>query len=189
MATHTLSFICEWIKSPRKVGSVVPSGPFLARKMAQEVQPQIPGVIIELGGGTGSLTQALLKRVSAERLIVIESNKGLARLLQLKFPNVCVLHNDAKNLSLILAKEKINEINCIISGLPLLSIKATTRHKILYASFSLLAPGRKFIQFTYGPQSPIPKNIIAKHNLSASVKTKAWLNIPPAKIWTYTKRD
>jgi len=186
---NTISFFSQWMKSPRSVGSVVPSSPFLAKKMAKQINIDTPGMIIELGGGTGSLTRVLLHYIPPERLIVIESNQHLVNILRDSFPDVRILHTNAMQLGRALKDNGITDVNAIVSGLPLLSIKTSTRHKILAASFSQLRPGRQFLQFTYGPKSPVSKAIITKYDLDAKVVASSWLNIPPARIWAYRKKN
>ena len=55
-------FIRAWFDNPLTTGAVSPSGRFLARMMARYVDPERPGPIIELGPGTGPVTEALLAR-------------------------------------------------------------------------------------------------------------------------------
>ena len=51
-------FIGSWIKKPLAVGAVTPSSIPLARAMAQYVDPDATGPVIELGPGTGPITEA-----------------------------------------------------------------------------------------------------------------------------------
>jgi phosphatidylethanolamine/phosphatidyl-N-methylethanolamine N-methyltransferase len=51
-------------------------------------------------------------------------------------------------------------------------------------AFALMGPDGVFVQFTYGVASPIPRRI-AGLTLSAEVGPPVWLNLPPARVWTY----
>jgi hypothetical protein len=53
-------FFVRWLKAPHRIGAVTPSSRQLGRAMARQVLSAGPGPIIELGGGTGSVTRALL---------------------------------------------------------------------------------------------------------------------------------
>src|SRR5512145_1917528 len=72
-----LVFLKAWLKSPLRVGAIAPSGDRLARAMAQVVPRRSALPVVELGGGTGSITAALLRRIPAERLIVVERDPEL----------------------------------------------------------------------------------------------------------------
>lgn len=61
-------FFRSWLDNPMIAGAVSPSGRFLARMMARYVDPLETGPIIELGPGTGAITEALLRRgIAPER--------------------------------------------------------------------------------------------------------------------------
>jgi phosphatidylethanolamine/phosphatidyl-N-methylethanolamine N-methyltransferase len=65
-------FLRSWIEKPLHMGAVMPSSKVLARTMAQFVDPQADGPIIELGPGTGAITNALIERgVDPARLVLV----------------------------------------------------------------------------------------------------------------------
>ena len=64
-------FFRLWLQKPREVGAILPSSPALAQAMADRVDPAAPGAVVEFGGGTGSITKALLRKNAAD-LFVIE---------------------------------------------------------------------------------------------------------------------
>ncbi len=71
-------FLAAWVRSPLKIGALLPRSRGLANAMAAEVDVKKPGVIIELGGGTGAVTHALLASgIPPERLVVIERDRKL----------------------------------------------------------------------------------------------------------------
>ena len=55
-------FIRSWLEKPLATGAVMPSGKALARTIARYVDPLVPGPVIELGPGTGAVTQALVEQ-------------------------------------------------------------------------------------------------------------------------------
>src|SRR5688572_18005349 len=68
-------FIRSWIEKPLSMGAVTPSGKVLARTMANYVDPEIPGPVIELGPGTGAVTEALVEQgIDPARLVLVEFN-------------------------------------------------------------------------------------------------------------------
>ncbi|HEV2651320.1 MAG TPA: hypothetical protein VGU69_08680, partial [Rhizomicrobium sp.] len=59
---ENLQFLRRLVANPSGVSSVFPSIPALARAIAAQVDPSIPGTVLELGPGTGAVTRALLAR-------------------------------------------------------------------------------------------------------------------------------
>ena len=92
-------FIRSWLDKPLATGAVTPSGRFLARAMARYVDLDIPGPVIELGPGTGPVTEALVEHgVDPARLVLVEFNPVFCRLLRSRYPQATVVQGDAYNL-------------------------------------------------------------------------------------------
>jgi phosphatidylethanolamine/phosphatidyl-N-methylethanolamine N-methyltransferase len=173
-----------WLKNPRKIGAVAVSSAELAAAMARQV-PRGPGWVVELGGGTGSVTKALLKAgIPAEKLIVVERDPTLHKLLHERYPGVKILLGDAGRLQPLLKREGIDHVKAIVSSLPLISMKRATQDRITSQAFSVLAPGAPLIQFTYSLFSPIPRR---RHGVHGEVGDRVLQNLPPASVWIYRK--
>ncbi|MGH6948815.1 MAG: class I SAM-dependent methyltransferase, partial [Kiloniellales bacterium] len=105
-ALERFRFFLLWLQRPGRLGAAVPSGRSLAQAMAAEVDPGRAGLVVELGGGTGSVTAALLAAgVPANDLIVVEREAALAASLRRRFPNVAVIRGDARRLRALLARK------------------------------------------------------------------------------------
>src|SRR5262245_7740250 len=66
-------FFRTWMEKPLSMGAVTPSGKALARTMAEYIDPDSDGPIIELGPGTGPVTEALVARgIDPERMVLVE---------------------------------------------------------------------------------------------------------------------
>ena len=184
--SDSITFFGTWLKAPRSTGAVIPSSRKLARAMAAEVDPAVPGVIVELGGGTGQFTRALLDRgISPDRLIVLERDAALARLLRHRFPGITVLCADAGELARHLRSLGNGTVAAIVSGLPFLSLPPASRKAILAQCAAVLPPGKPFIQFTYGPGKPF-----RPEPWGFTARPARWIlrNVPPATVWRYEKR-
>lgn len=178
-------FIKTMFESPGTTGAVSPSGRFLARAMARAVDPTVPGLVVELGPGTGPVTKALLERgVPAEDLVLVEYEAGFCRLLAQRFPDVRVRQGDAYRLMQTLADLRGHPIRAVVSSLPLLNQPPARRQELLQQAFALMGQGGVFVQFTYGVASPAPRRI-GGLALSAEASAPIWLNLPPARVWTY----
>jgi phospholipid N-methyltransferase len=184
------TFFRQWLKNPLGIAALSPSSRRLAREMIRQL-PHEASRIIELGGGTGVFTQALLDHgVRPDDLLVVELNEELHRLLQQRFPGVHVVRGDARELQPIIENEQFGEpgsVDAVLSGLGLLSMSRSTQRTILAAAFSVLAPDGRFIQFTYGPASPVSRELLAELGLSVERGGIAWRNVPPASVYVFTR--
>jgi phosphatidylethanolamine/phosphatidyl-N-methylethanolamine N-methyltransferase len=182
-------FFKSWLDNPMIAGAVSPSGRALARMMARYVDPLEPGPIIELGPGTGAITEALLQRgIAPDRLYMIEFDPGFCRLLARRFPGVHVIRGDAYRLSETLEAYLSQPAAAIVSSLPLLMKPERRRLALLADAFTRLAPNGRFIQFTYGPVSPIPRGRAGGPAFQVESSPPVWWNLPPARVWIYRRR-
>ena len=176
-------FFRNWIEKPLRMGAVTPSSRALARTMAAYVDPQVPGPIIELGPGTGPVTEALVEQgVDPARLVLVEFDPMFCRLLAERYPTATVIQGDAYGLRMLLDKLMREPAAAGVSGLPLFTKPLKMRLRLLFEAFSLMAPGAPFVQFTYAAYSPIPR---ALDRVKAQASERIWNNIPPARVWVY----
>jgi len=184
-----LGFFALWLRRPRTIGAIAPSSRRLARATAAEIDFSTPGVVVELGGGTGSITQALLARAPhPDDIVVVEREASLCRQLAARFPGVRVLHGDARSLKSLLEDEGIGPVKAIVSGLPLRSLTARCRDAIIAEAFAVLAPGGVFVQFTYGLAGPVPLVTAGADTLIGQRARWIFRNLPPAALWRYRRR-
>ena len=179
-------FIRSWLEKPLAIGAVTPSGRVLAKAMARYVDPDIPGPVIELGPGTGPVTEALIEQgVAEERLVLVEFNPTFCQLLHARFPTASVLQGDAYGMLRRLGHGIAGPAAAIVSGLPLFTKPLKTRARLLRDAYGMLRPGAPFVQFTYAVVPPIPKMLAGGGRVEAS--DRIWLNLPPARVWVYRK--
>lgn len=188
-ALRSRRFIGAWIRSPFAVGAVMPSSRALARAMVAQLHPEHPGVIIELGAGTGVMTQALLQTgVSPDRLLIVERDAKLANFLSAQFPHLNIVCADAVRLDEVVASLNICEAGAIISSLPLLSMPRHARHAAERHMAALIGATGRIVQFTYGPKSPISRHTLHKYHLYAKRVATIMANVPPAHVWVYERK-
>ncbi|MDE6424718.1 MAG: hypothetical protein K2K89_01065 [Ruminococcus sp.] len=81
-----MNFLLEYLRHPRKIGAVAPSGNNLARKMMKPIDFKSAQVIVEYGSGTGSFTRELVIRRKPDTvLILIEQNERFCHELEKNF--------------------------------------------------------------------------------------------------------
>lgn len=178
-----MQFIRSWMEKPLRTGAVMPSSKALARTMAGYVDPQSTGPVIELGPGTGPVTEALVQHgVDPKRLILVEFNPDFCRLLRTRYPEATVVQGDAYRLRRLLETTVREPAAAMVSGLPLMTKPLRTRLRLIADAMTLLKPSAPFIQFTYAMLPPIPK---AFSGITAEPSNLIWLNLPPARVWVY----
>lgn len=176
-----LVFAREAFANPREIGAVVPSSPTLARRMARMVSPDNPGLVVELGAGTGVVTQALLDQgIPPNRLFAVELSPSLAQLLRKRFHDVQVLSGDAANLRRLLRRAGADIHSppvTIVSSLPLRSLPAPKVNAIVREIGALIRPTGRWIQYTYAlAHRQFPTGF------TRSQSSFVWGNIPPARV-------
>ena len=163
----------------------MPSGRVLARTMAQYVDVHSQGPVIELGPGTGAITNALIAHgIEQKRLVLVEYNPGFCALLRDRYPQATVVQGDAYALRDSLWDVLSAPASAVVSGLPLVTRPMLTRLKLIRDAFAAMAPGSPFVQFTYSVAPPIPRSL---PGVSTEASERIWMNLPPARVWVYRK--
>ncbi|MBT2748942.1 MULTISPECIES: methyltransferase domain-containing protein [unclassified Lysobacter] len=186
----TWTFFRQWLKNPLRVAAVAPSSAELAAAMIAELPDDVERVI-ELGGGTGAITRALLDAgVRDEDLLVLELNEELHAHLHMRFPRVPVLLGDARLLP-ELAREQgyldAGKADAIVSGLGLLTMPHPLQRDILGAAFECLREDGVFVQFTYGPAAPVADAVARSLRLQVRRGDFVLRNVPPATVYVYSR--
>lgn len=181
-----LRFGFQWAARPRSVGAIAPSGRQLARAMAMQVNPELPGAVVELGPGTGVITRALIARgIAEERLILVEFNREFAQLLRKRFPGARVLEGDAFALARQLRAMDEPPLAAVVSGLPLFNQPMQRRLRLLAQALAVIDPRGAFIQFSYHLLPPVPPEA---GDFDLSGTPRVWWNLFPARVWVYRNR-
>lgn len=175
-------FLGRMIARPKHTGAIAPSSPALGRAMAAQVDPSGDLQVLELGPGTGIVTEALIARgIAQERLTAIEYDARFAELVAERFTGVRVIQGDAFDLDRTLGARM--PLAAVVSSLPLINFPVAMRLALLDNVFARLAPGGPFVQFSYrlGPPVAPPAGVTVRR---AAV---VWPNLPPARVWVYRR--
>lgn len=181
-------FLKNWLDKPLMTGAVAPSSPQLAKLMASFVDPDRAGMVVELGPGTGVVTQALLDRgVEAARIAAIEYNPDFCKLLHQRYPGVHFVHGDAFRMKLALAPllDGIDKpLSAVVSSLPLFTKPLPERLRLLEDALGRMPRGAPFIQFSYALVPPMPQG-----GGDYVIERTGWIvrNLPPARVWIYRR--
>lgn len=179
-------FFRTWLRSPISMGSVIPSSRHLARAMAEVVADRPRATVVELGGGTGAITQGLLEHgVRPDNLIVVELDPKLHGYLAGRFPMLRVIRGDATKLTGILAEQGIDDVGAVISGIPLITMNEAFQRAIMTEAFAVLPENGFVTQYSYSPVNPPLRHKAL--NVDAKRVRYVLRNFPPASVWRITR--
>ena len=186
LSDTTLS-LQEWLANPQRTGAVAPSSPRLAAAMARWLPTDPESYVLELGPGTGAVTEALLRHgLREDRLVAIEKNPKLAQLLRGRFPSACIIAGDAWQLDNLLRDlpKPVTSVGAVISSLPLLNFEPTQADALAQKIRAILSAGGKWVQYSYHLGIRRHKSATRFRHLASKI---VWLNIPPARVNVYQK--
>lgn len=186
--TEPLLFLRGWSRNPVAVGGPFASSPWTARRLAQAVfDVAVPGggPILELGAGTGPVTEAILDGgCPIDQVVVVERDAELCRSLEKRFCGLHVLHGNALELGPLMARSGIPSVCVVLSGLPMRAVAPEAAARCFSEAFQHMPAGGAVIQYTYGFRPPVdPENNARK--LAATFVGREWRNVPPMGIWSY----
>jgi phosphatidylethanolamine/phosphatidyl-N-methylethanolamine N-methyltransferase len=183
---ETELFFRQWLRSPKSMGAVLPSSRVLARAVTEAVRWRPGQHVIELGAGTGAISQGLIDSgLPPEALVMIELDRPLSDYLRGRFPAVRVINGDATRLVDIVRQQGITEVGTVISGLPMVTMPLAFQRAIIHQSLELLGPEGCLLQYSYSPVSPIPAR---KLGVDAQLVKFVVRNLPPATLWRFRPR-
>ena len=171
----------RFIISPHTIGSVYPSSRFLAREMVKSIQPHHK--VLELGPGTGSVTQAILHRgVKEHNLKLIELDASLYKILATKYPSIEIINQSVTSPE-ILSFFSDMKFDVVVSSLPLVLLSDDNLEALLTFYKKVTHDESWMVQFTYAKKLAYGNQLIQKNSLNQKFKRKIFLNIPPAKVF------
>ena len=189
-AVDDARFFKGWLKRPLQMGAVSPSSRALGRRMASylPLEAVLAGgmAVLELGPGTGVVTQCLIDRgIPEESLVLVEYSPEFCVLLRARFPRAKIIQGDAyAHGAEIEAALAGRAIGSVVSSLPLFTKPDAMRERVIGDALGRLPAGHPFIQFSYALTLPVkPAKIAAAIEISSWVK----LNLPPARVLVYRR--
>jgi len=165
-----VKFVSEFLKHPKQVGAVAESSPFLARKMAQQINGATN--VVEFGAGTGSVTTEILRHLPENgRLTCLEINPSFCEhLKKIKDSRLKIINDDVQNCD-----KYIDDFDCILSGLPLGNFNKSEREQVL----ALSRKSKTYVQFQY---TPFLRTKLKQYFRDVKIKF-VLLNFPPAFVY------
>ena len=185
----TLLFLRKFVSRPATIGAVIPSSRSLCREIVGSASLDAARGVVEYGPGTGVVTELLLEAVPAGcQLFAIEVDPVLAEGLRDRFPGLRVYQDSVGNVGELCSREGLEQVDCVVSGLPWATFTARQQAEFLDATMSVLRPGGQFLTFAYVHGTWLPPGRRFRRKLSeyfseVSRSRVVWLNLPPAYIY------
>ena len=185
--TEIRHFSRAFLRDPLHVAALFPSFPPLCRQAIAPLPETGDPVVVDLGAGTGSVTDEVQKRLRGRgRHIAIEFDAEMAEVLRERHPEVEVICDDAHAAVEKLLAEGVRA-DLSVSGLPWLATAPKDR-SIFPLLARLAAPGGAVTQLAHAWIRFFPTAKQVQRNLEATfeevvVSRTVWLNAPPAVVY------
>jgi phosphatidylethanolamine/phosphatidyl-N-methylethanolamine N-methyltransferase len=192
-------FFTLWLQKPLCIAAVNPSGAHLAAAIAAQVDLARPGLVLELGAGTGSLTRppgytrdgpsllspgVIRAGCPPGRIIALEREPALARILRRNLPGVMVIEDDAVRIRRHPAM-RAQQLSTVVSSLPIRWFSPTEQAAVVRPCLERLGPAGRFVQITNGLRSPL---LMEELGVIGCEVARVWFNLLPARVWCYWDR-
>jgi phospholipid N-methyltransferase len=188
-----VTFFKEFSRNWKTVGAVAPSSPALAERMMETAEVYKARHILELGPGTGALTQAIQdSRPKDSAYLGIEINTTFANQLRHRFTDMSFEVAGAQEFDFANYLKDREPIDVIISGLPWTAFPRSLQEAILGNVLPHLAPSGRFATFAYYGFHRMPSGQRFRellHQKLPGVETSrvVWANVPPAFVYVGRK--
>lgn len=147
-----LLFFTKFLRQGVAISSVTPSSPYLARAFVRDIDWAACRCVVELGAGTGPITEVILEQAPpTSQVVIIERDADFCARLRERFPKADIVQADAVEVDRVLAERGVDKVDHFLCGLPLPSFPREPAHKILDVVFRRLTDQGTFRQLTHMP--------------------------------------
>jgi phospholipid N-methyltransferase len=179
-------FVAACVREPARMGTFVPTSAASAEQLAQVIPSTGEPVVVELGAGTGAISEVIAKRLGGRgRHLAVEIDGELVRHLRATKPELEVIEGDASDLRKLLAEAGVGEVDAVVSALPWTLFPPALQDRILQEIAGALAPNGAFSTIAYLTGVPVPRGRRFRQRLDSTfdevvVTNTVWRNVPPA---------
>lgn len=186
LTRRSVDFFRGFLRNPGQVGSVIPSSRFMERRIIDFSALDAARVVVELGPGTGGTTRALLDAMPATgRLLAIDLDPRFTGIVDgFGDPRLVAHTGSAEHLGDILAEHGLSAPDAVISGIPFSTMPEPVAERILTTINQVLSPSGVFVAYQF--RAAVAR--LAEPVFGAPQRAETvMLNIPPMKIWQWTR--
>ncbi len=174
-------FFSKFVAKGRQISSAVPSSPSMVGTVLQSVDFSRPATIVELGAGTGPITEQIVEHLRPHhRFVAVENDRDFCGILRRRFPEVTLLESDATRLADPLAKLGIHKVDYVLSGLPTPSLPPRAMLRLMHWLRDSLTPNGLFVQITV---IPVLYLSFYRRLFDQVDYRSVWLNVPPGGVY------
>lgn len=183
-----LTFLREFLLRPTSLGSVTPSSPALASRVVDLADLGPGNIVVELGAGTGPITEVLVRRHPDAQLLAFEPNPSLAKVFRQRLPGVALREARAgADLGTVVQRWAGRPADVVVSGLPWTMWEEELQRQVLAGIVGALGPRGRFLTYTYvsshaGPAGARFRRVLGEHFDLVWSSQVVWSNLPPAVI-------
>jgi phospholipid N-methyltransferase len=152
LGRKALLFARNFFRHPRMLGSLVPSSPFLIKRVLRRIDWSTARVIVEYGAGVGTFTAEILRRMRPDAtLVAFETNDEFVQYLRetLRDPRLHIVHGSADQVGDVLKALGRGPADYVISGIPFSTIPEDARDAILRSTREALRPRGALIVYQF----------------------------------------
>lgn len=193
MVHEYAKFLKVFLRAPSRTSAIVPSSPWLAERMIEDVQLEQANVVVELGAGTGAFTRAIQRELHpAAVFVAVEINPLFANHLHRRYPRVNVVNDSAERLGEHLQSLGHTSADCVLSGLPWAGFTGEEQKRVLGAVLDILRPGGYLTTYAYNHVAWLPggrrfRKLLRSSFDSVTTTRTEWRNLPPAFVYRCRK--
>ncbi len=179
-----LLFLRKFLQFGIRIASVTPSSRALVSAVIAPIEWGRARTVIELGAGTGPITEQLIEKAPSSCLIVVvENDHDFVNVLREKYgnrQNIKILEMDATDLDCIAREAGIEKADYVVSGLPVPSLSLAAQKRLFSSLERVLTDGGSFIQIT---EIPLVFQRFYKKHFESVVFTLVLANLPPGGVY------
>jgi len=174
-------FFEKFLNKGLQISSIVPSSRYLIQTVLGHVDFDRPSTLVELGGGTGVMTEQVVDRLRPHhRFATVENDPDFCRILRRRFPEAMLIEGDATDVAAPLSKLGIDKVDYVLCCLPTPNLPKRSQIRLMRWLRKSLVPGGLFIQITNAPYYYF--NFYRRLFESVSYQM-VWLNVPPGGVY------
>lgn len=178
-------FFSKFMAKGRTISSAVPSSRAMVSEMLDHVDFSHPCTIVELGAGTGPVTEQVVERLRPHhRFVAVENDPDFCEVLRRRFPETALLQIDATRVAEPLSNLGIHKVDYVLSGLPTPNLPPRAQVRLWRWLHESLSPNGVFIQITVVPM--IYRGFYKRVFREVDYRM-VWLNVPPGGVYRCSK--
>jgi len=186
MTTANWTFFQAFLKSPRVVASMIPSSPFLERRVVRAAGIASAATAVELGAGTGGTTRAMLAVMPAEsRLVAIERTPEFVGPLEaIGDPRLKVVNGCASAIVDELELLGLDGADAVVSGIPFSTLPPELASTIVREVHRALKPHGRFVAYQFTDKvADFSRPVFGPPRVEHEIR-----NVPPLKVFTWQRQ-